>query len=331
VDAWALVETMLGQAPLVAVAVIVLYALVQRARGELLREIGRAREELSREVGTVRGELLRAREEFARELARIREELLREVGGVREGLAKTREEFLQKLDGVRGELERRVQAAREELSGEIQKAREDFAREIQRVSDRVSRAREDFARELAKAREDFAREIGSAREGLAREIGGVRAELLKARESLAREIAGLREGLAQLGGRVERVEQSLRAFGSALLDVLSARGALTEAEARILLGHLRHAPPARSRYYTEEARRRLLEIMRAVEEGRYTASDVRELECIAELMDREWQETRRGDLLEYSYMLRMFVAILRGRLRARREWPGRWDLEPPPC
>jgi hypothetical protein len=67
----------------------------------------------------------------------------------------------------------------------------------------------------------------------------------------------------------------------------------------LLRGVLRTLTPvARSRYYTEEVRRRLLELLDKDVES-YTWDEVAELERIAKAIYQEYIATGREDLLEY--------------------------------
>ena len=74
-------------------------------------------------------------------------------------------------------------------------------------------------------------------------------------------------------------------------------------------------PPPR--YFTEEVRQRLIEILKGVKEGSYTAADVKELRRTSELIEKEGWENSRRDLLDYDFKLQMLIAILEGRLIAR--------------
>jgi len=50
-------------------------------------------------------------------------------------------------------------------------------------------------------------------------------------------------------------------------------------------------PPAKSKYFTEEVRQRLIEILKGVKEGRYAATDVKKLRRISELIESEgWEQ-----------------------------------------
>jgi hypothetical protein len=85
----------------------------------------------------------------------------------------------------------------------------------------------------------------------------------------------------------------------------------------LLRGVLRTLTPvARSRYYTEEVRRRLLELLDKDVES-YTWDEVAELEKIAEAIYKEYEATGREDLLNYYPKLRMYIAIIQGLLTRR--------------
>jgi len=173
--------------------------------------------------------------------------------------------------------------------------------------------------------------IGKQVDSLREQIGKLESRMgaLEDRMGRLEDRVGKLEGqIGDLGGRMDKIEEQLAGLGrsfqiynSTLLKVLSTKGVLTGVEAEALAGYLSLVPPARSKYYTEEVRQRLIELIKAVREGRYTAADVRELGRIAELMEKEWEETGRRDLLDYYLKLQMLVAILEGILVSRGEWP----------
>jgi len=173
--------------------------------------------------------------------------------------------------------------------------------------------------------------IGKQVDSLREQIGKLESRMgaLEDRMGRLEDRVGKLEGqIGDLGGRMDKIEEQLASLGrsfqiynSTLLKVLSTKGVLTGVEAEALAGYLSLVPPARSKYYTEEVRQRLIELIKAVREGRYTAADVRELGRIAELMEKEWEETGRRDLLDYYLKLQMLVAILEGILVSRGEWP----------
>jgi len=173
--------------------------------------------------------------------------------------------------------------------------------------------------------------IGKQVDSLREQVGKLESRMgaLEDRMGRLEDRVGKLEGqIGDLGGRMDKIEEQLAGLGrsfqiynSTLLKVLSTKGVLTGVEAEALAGYLSLVPPARSKYYTEEVRQRLIELIKAVREGRYTAADVRELGRIAELMEKEWEETGRRDLLDYYLKLQMLVAILEGILVSRGEWP----------
>ncbi|MDT7869168.1 MAG: hypothetical protein RQ839_03200 [Thermoproteus sp.] len=173
--------------------------------------------------------------------------------------------------------------------------------------------------------------IGKQVDSLREQMGKLESRMgaLEDRMGRLEDRVGKLEGqIGDLGGRMDKIEEQLAGLGrsfqiynSTLPKVLSTKGVLTGVEAEALAGYLSLVPPARSKYYTEEVRQRLIELIKAVREGRYTAADVRELGRIAELMEKEWEETGRRDLLDYYLKLQMLVAILEGILVSRGEWP----------
>lgn len=120
---------------------------------------------------------------------------------------------------------------------------------------------------------------------------------------------------------IKRSISCLVDFGDALITVLQSKGLLSNGEVHVLRTYLRTVTPtASSRYYTEEVRRRLLELLdKPLDE--YTWEDVYELEKIAELMFREGCETGRDDLVSYSGKLRFFIAVLKGTLLRKGKLP----------
>ncbi|WP_237179371.1 hypothetical protein [Pyrobaculum ferrireducens] len=119
---------------------------------------------------------------------------------------------------------------------------------------------------------------------LEKRIDGVKYELERRIEGVDRKIKGVREELngrvegvkAELGGRisglkgmVEELRHDVKSLGVAfynyqntLIDFLATKGVVSAFEAVLLRGALRILTPvARSRYYTEEVRRRLLELL----------------------------------------------------------------------
>jgi chromosome segregation ATPase len=171
--------------------------------------------------------------------------------------------------------------------------------------------------------------LGALREQVG-EIGRRADSLERRMDSLERQLGAVREKLEELGRRVDGIDRKVgemgrayHAFNTTLLQVMALKGVLTETEMRALAGLLSAAPHAPSRYYTEEVRRRLIEVLKAVEEGKYGVAELKELERIAGLIYAEWRESGREDLLDYHTRLTMLIAMMRGRLAAQ----GRLPLE----
>jgi len=289
---------MLGQAPLVAAAVAALYVLFSREIGRVEMRIGR----LEGQIGELGGRLDRLEERVGR-----------------------LEDRLGNLENRVGKLESRM-GALEDRMGRLEDRLGNLENRVGKLESRMG-ALEDRMGRLEGQVGDIGKQVDSLRE----QIGKLESRMgaLEDRMGRLEDRVGKLEGqIGDLGGRMDKIEEQLASLGrsfqiynSTLLKVLSTKGVLTGVEAEALAGYLSLVPPARSKYYTEEVRQRLIELIKAVREGRYTAADVRELGRIAELMEKEWEETGRRDLLDYYLKLQMLVAILEGILVSRGEWP----------
>jgi polyhydroxyalkanoate synthesis regulator phasin len=189
---------------------------------------------------------------------------------------------------------------------------------VGRLEERLGRVESDVA--------ELKGRVGRLEERLGRVESDV-AELKGRVGRLEEQFKGLKEQLGRMEGQVGQLVKAFQIYNSTLLKVLSSKGVLTETEAEALSSHLLYVPPAKSKYFTEEVRQRLIEILKGVKEGRYTAADVKELKRISELIEKEGWENNRRDLLDYNLKLQMLIAILEGRLIARGEWRPEWDLE----
>ncbi len=172
--------------------------------------------------------------------------------------------------------------------------------------------------------EDVDRRVGEVERRLARveeRLGGVekRIEGLDERmERLEERVGGLEGRLGGLELRVERLEVAFTGFGESMLAVLQSRGALSDSEVSALRGYLIVIRPSvMTKYYTEEVARRLDEILRK-DLDEYTWYDVFELERISRLLIKESEitkdEDRREELISYAVRLRIFAALIKGRL-----------------
>jgi septal ring factor EnvC (AmiA/AmiB activator) len=238
VDVWDVVAAVAGQAPLVAVAVVVLYVLLSREIRSEVRRVERRIDKLEERVVRLEGRTSKIEEQMGR-----------------------------------------VESDVAEIKGRVA-----------RLEERLGRVENDVAE-------------------------------LKGR------VGRLEGQLRRVEGQVGQLVKAFQIYNSTLLKVLSSKGVLTETEAEALSSHLLYVPPAKSKYFTEEVRQRLIEILKGVKEGRYTVADVKELKRISELIEKEGWENNRRDLLDYNLKLQMLIAILEGRLIARGEWRPEWDLE----
>jgi chromosome segregation ATPase len=266
VDVWDVAVAVAGQAPLVAVAVVVLYVLLSR---EIRNEVRRVE----------------------RRIERLEERVVR-----LEGLTSKIEEQLGRVESDVAELKERVGRLEERL-GRVESDVAELKERVGRLEERLGRVESDVA------------------------------ELKERVGRLEEQFKGLKEQLGRVEGQMGQLVKAFQIYNSTLLKVLSSKGVLTETEAEALSSHLLYVPPAKSKYFTEEVRQRLIEILKGVKEGRYTAADVKELKRISELIEKEGWENNRRDLLDYNLKLQMLIAILEGRLIARGEWRPEWDLE----
>ena len=161
------------------------------------------------------------------------------------------------------------------------------------------------------------RDIEKVRIELRSEIG---AKIEETRKEMGERIESVKVELADLKFRVASAERALQGFSETIIEFLAAKGVVSEPERVALRGFLAAMlPPVRSRYYTEEVRRRLLELL---EKDDVTVDDLRELDKISELIYKEYLETRREDLGKYYYKLRAYIALLAGLLRSKAGQEG---------
>jgi septal ring factor EnvC (AmiA/AmiB activator) len=211
------------------------------------------------------------------------------------------------------------------LSREIRNEVRRVERRIDRLEERVAKLEERTSKieeQMGRVESDVA-EIKGRVARLEERLGRVENDVAELKGRVGR----LEEQLGRVEGQVGQLVRTFQIYNSTLLKVLSSKGMLTETEAEALSSHLLYVPPAKSKYFTEEVRQRLIEILKGVKEGRYTAADVKELKRISELIEKEGWENSRRDLLDYNLKLQMLIAILEGRLIARGEWRLEWDLE----
>jgi len=161
------------------------------------------------------------------------------------------------------------------------------------------------------------REIEKVRIELRSEIS---AKIEETRKEMGEKIESIKLELADLKFRVASAERALQGFGETLIEFLAAKRVVSEPERVALRGFLAAMlPPVRSKYYTEEVRRRLLELL---EKDDVTADDLRELDKLSELIYKEYLETGREDLVKYYYKLRAYIALLAGLLRSKAGQEG---------
>lgn len=141
---------------------------------------------------------------------------------------------------------------------------------------------------------------------------------------------GLRREIKEIRDEVRSLSLAVYSYNEALLKVLEGKGVLASTESIALLATLKATiPQAMSKYYTEEVRKRLAELLDRLinNPDSATMDDVLEMERIADLMIKEYGVTGRRELYEYAGKLKSAALLvkvtlvepkLRGRQPARR-------------
>mgnify|MGYP001626289713 CR=1 FL=1 len=143
-------------------------------------------------------------------------------------------------------------------------------------------------------------------------------DVKNALEGVRGELFRVRGELGELKERVRVMGEVVYNFHDAFINFLSSKNLVSNSEAVLLRGLLKQlSPEARSRYYTPEVRKRLLELLDKDIEA-YTWEDVNELRKIAEAILNEYFETKREDLLRYYPKLRTYIAIIEGILMRKQ-------------
>jgi chromosome segregation ATPase len=133
--------------------------------------------------------------------------------------------------------------------------------------------------------------------------------------SLKVDFSELKNAVRRLGESMDVLKSGISGFNEILLQVLKEKDIVTEVEHRLLVGALRaYIPLPTSKYYTEEVRKKLIEILNKNPDD-YTMDDVYELRNIADLMIKEYHESgeKRKDLLDYAgqlYMASLMIKVL---------------------
>lgn len=146
-----------------------------------------------------------------------------------------------------------------------------------------------------------------------------------------RRFKGLENRINELSNRINELDNKISMlvnFNEQLLEIFRSRDQLSETEVNALKTYLRSITPiSRSKYYTEEVRKRLLELLdKDIKD--YTWRDVYELEKIADLIFKEGVLSNRKELIRYASLLRVFIAMIRGELLyIRKVMPTEEDIK----
>jgi len=260
VDIEAIATSMVAQAPLVAVATLLLYILLDRRFNALEKRV----EAVEQHLGAVEGEVRGLRGEVR--------ELSARVNNLETGV---------------GALATRLDAVEKAVSS---------------IAARLDVLEKDVA--TVKARLD----------AVEREVATIKTRL----DAVEKNVADLANRLGRLESTLDLFLRSYHAYNHALLEVLAGRGVIQRTDVAVLRGYLRLAPGATSRYYTKEVEKRLREIL---DKEVLDWPEVIELERISHLIYKEWEATKRYDLLDYYVMLSIFISITKGHLLAEGKEP----------
>jgi chromosome segregation ATPase len=126
--------------------------------------------------------------------------------------------------------------------------------------------------------------------------------------------------------RLDKLEKGIFGFNELLLKILEEKGVVSRTEALTLLVALRGMiPGSRSKYYTKEVENRLRELL-SKDPDTFTMDDIRELEDIAEIMEKEYTVSGRKELLDYAAKLRIAALVFKivfvePKMKKLEEWP----------
>jgi len=234
--------------------------------------------------------------------------LRQELSNLGEGL---RKEFRAELSKTEQELAKAGESLRQEFKQELgrveQSLRQEFRQELAKAGESL---RQEFKQELGRVEQSLRQELAKAGESLRQEFNGLKSEV----ESLKSEVSSLRVSVDDLGFKITGLERGVYNFSSTLLQLLRLKEVLTNGEVIALHGLLRTLYlTSSSKHYTKEVAKRLWELINKNLDD-YTWQDTLEMIKIADILREEFLETGEVKYIDYSIKLRMFAALVQGRL-----------------
>jgi len=173
-------------------------------------------------------------------------------------------------------------------------------------------------------RKGFRQELNKTEQGLRRELDGLKSEV----KSLKSEIKDLRLNINNLGLKITGLERGVHNFSSTLLQLLRLKEVLTDGEIIALHGLLRTLYlTSSSKHYTREVAKRLWKLINKNLDD-YTWQDTLEMIKIADILREEFLDTGKEEYIDYSIKLRMFAALVQGRLMKLGKGPKPEQLFP---
>lgn len=171
--------------------------------------------------------------------------------------------------------------------------------------------------------------VASSTYALARRMFKLEQALWGLRRDMEDEIGGIRKEIKEIRDEIRSLSLAVYSYNEALLKVLEGKGVLAPTESIALLATLKAAiPQAKSKYYTEEVRKRLAELLDRLinNPDSATMDDVLEMERIADLMIKEYGVTGRRELYEYAGKLKSAALLVKVTLvepKLRGKQPAR--------
>ena len=218
-----------------------------------------------------------------------------------------RQELSNLGEGLRKEFRAELSKTEQELAKAGESLRQEFRQELAKAGESL---RQEFKQELGRVEQSLRQELAKAGESLRQEFNGLKSEV----ESLKSEVSSLRVSVDDLGFKITGLERGVYNFSSTLLQLLRLKEVLTNGEVIALHGLLRTLYlTSSSKHYTKEVAKRLWELINKNLDD-YTWQDTLEMIKIADILREEFLETGEVKYIDYSIKLRMFAALVQGRL-----------------
>ncbi|MCU7788027.1 hypothetical protein ODS41_08900 [Pyrobaculum sp. 3827-6] len=225
---------------------------------------------------------------------------------------------IEKVDRKIERLEARIEAIRNELGNRIEAAKAELHSRIEASEAELHGTKTELGNKIEAVRAELDSKIETSKAHLAGKIDATKAELSgnieRARAELHGKIDSVKSELGELRRDLKSLADGFYSYQEILIRLLHTKNLITNSEAQVLYGALKAlVPTAKSKYYTEEVKKRLEALLSKNLED-YTWDDVAEFEEIAEAIYNEYISTGREDLRKYYPKLRIFIAMIKAIL-----------------